>query len=287
MGGGKVSKKTLCQICVNLIDSSWHLLTQHATSVSASSQCSNFCASAKSNSSPNTFSIDSAALISSGSNCSGSVQTASVSPPQSAAVQKVVLQPWARSKNAPQVSPAQGGAYECGLNSVLTEGIPGTQLRYGCPEPSNNAEKCMYECGSSTANSLGYAAGNTLGTNAFGNGIEGRIPRAEANHAAQRCGCTPQGVGCPSRPMFGRDDRHDWCKSDSEGGVGNYGGSASSLTIEQYYKFYGKPNGTSSDGGRVTHHWNDPLNENIIPSKYGTELSQTEWLEKLQEMKGG
>ena len=38
---------------------------------SASSQCSNFCASAKSNSSPNTYSIDSAALISSGSNCSG------------------------------------------------------------------------------------------------------------------------------------------------------------------------------------------------------------------------
>ena len=32
---------------------------------SASSQCSNFCASAKSNSSPNTYSIDSAALISS------------------------------------------------------------------------------------------------------------------------------------------------------------------------------------------------------------------------------
>jgi type IV pilus assembly protein PilA len=38
---------------------------------SASSQCSNFCASAKSNSSPNTYSIDSSALISSGGNCSG------------------------------------------------------------------------------------------------------------------------------------------------------------------------------------------------------------------------
>ena len=52
---------------------------------SPSSQCSNFCASAKSNSSPNTYSIDSAALISSGSGCSGagrSVQTASVSPAQ-------------------------------------------------------------------------------------------------------------------------------------------------------------------------------------------------------------
>jgi len=45
----------------------------------------NFCASAKHNSSPNTYSIDSAALISSGSGCSGaggSVQTASVSPAQ-------------------------------------------------------------------------------------------------------------------------------------------------------------------------------------------------------------
>jgi type IV pilus assembly protein PilA len=43
----------------------------------------NFCASAKHNSSPNTYSIDSASLISSGSGCSGaggSVQTASVSP---------------------------------------------------------------------------------------------------------------------------------------------------------------------------------------------------------------
>jgi len=38
---------------------------------STSSQCSNFCASAKSNSSPNTFSIDSAALISSGGTCGG------------------------------------------------------------------------------------------------------------------------------------------------------------------------------------------------------------------------
>ena len=47
---------------------------------STSSQCSNFCASAKNNSSPNTYSIDSAALISSGSNCGsgGSVQTVSV-----------------------------------------------------------------------------------------------------------------------------------------------------------------------------------------------------------------
>jgi type IV pilus assembly protein PilA len=45
----------------------------------------NFCASAKHNSSPNTYSIDSAALISSGSTCSGaggSVQTASVSAPE-------------------------------------------------------------------------------------------------------------------------------------------------------------------------------------------------------------
>jgi len=52
---------------------------------SAASQCSNFCASAKNNSSPNTYSIDGKALISSGSTCSGaggSVQTASLSPAQ-------------------------------------------------------------------------------------------------------------------------------------------------------------------------------------------------------------
>ena len=45
------------------------------------SPLNNFCASAKHNSSPNTYSIDSASLISSGSSCSGaggSVQTASV-----------------------------------------------------------------------------------------------------------------------------------------------------------------------------------------------------------------
>ena len=49
---------------------------------SASSQCSNFCASAKNNSSPNTYSIDDKSLISSGScgGAGGSVQTASVSP---------------------------------------------------------------------------------------------------------------------------------------------------------------------------------------------------------------
>jgi len=49
------------------------------------SPLNNFCASAKHNSSPNTYSIDSASLISSGSGCGGaggSVQTASVSPAQ-------------------------------------------------------------------------------------------------------------------------------------------------------------------------------------------------------------
>ena len=49
------------------------------------SPLNNFCASAKHNSSPNTYSIDSASLISSGSSCGGaggSVQTASVSPAQ-------------------------------------------------------------------------------------------------------------------------------------------------------------------------------------------------------------
>ena len=48
------------------------------------SPLNNFCASAKHNSSPNTYSIDSASLISSGdcSGAGGSVQTASVSPAQ-------------------------------------------------------------------------------------------------------------------------------------------------------------------------------------------------------------
>jgi type IV pilus assembly protein PilA len=52
---------------------------------STSSQCSNFCASAKSGSSPNAYSIDGKALISSGTTCGGaggSVQTASLSPAQ-------------------------------------------------------------------------------------------------------------------------------------------------------------------------------------------------------------
>ena len=52
---------------------------------STSSQCSNFCASAKNNSSPNAYSIDGKALISSGTSCGGaggSVQTVSVSPAQ-------------------------------------------------------------------------------------------------------------------------------------------------------------------------------------------------------------
>jgi len=35
-GGGLEQKKRLCQFCVNLIGTSWHLVTQHATSVSAS-----------------------------------------------------------------------------------------------------------------------------------------------------------------------------------------------------------------------------------------------------------
>jgi type IV pilus assembly protein PilA len=52
---------------------------------SNSSQCSNFCASAKSGSSPNAYSIDGKALISSGTTCGGaggSVQTASASAAQ-------------------------------------------------------------------------------------------------------------------------------------------------------------------------------------------------------------
>ena len=60
---------------------------QHSDVVATlpSSTLDTFCASAKHNSSPNTYSIDSASLISSGSDCTeagGSVQTASVSPAQ-------------------------------------------------------------------------------------------------------------------------------------------------------------------------------------------------------------
>ena len=47
-----------------------------------SSPLNNFCASAKHNSSPNTYSIDSASLISSGENCGGSVVTAPVETPE-------------------------------------------------------------------------------------------------------------------------------------------------------------------------------------------------------------
>ena len=36
LGGSRTVKNTLCQFCVNLIDSSWHLVTQHATSVTVS-----------------------------------------------------------------------------------------------------------------------------------------------------------------------------------------------------------------------------------------------------------
>ena len=56
---------------------------------STSSQCSNFCASAKSNSSPNTYSIDSAALISSGTSCGGSVATVPVATPVTADPQQI------------------------------------------------------------------------------------------------------------------------------------------------------------------------------------------------------
>ena len=42
----------------------------------------NFCASAKHNSSPNTYSIDSASLISTGENCGGSVVTGPVETPE-------------------------------------------------------------------------------------------------------------------------------------------------------------------------------------------------------------
>ena len=68
----------------------------------------NFCASAKHNSSPNPYSIDNAALISSGSGCSGaggSVQTASVSPAQTFAI----YQP--SEEACGTVEPGEGGGW--------------------------------------------------------------------------------------------------------------------------------------------------------------------------------
>ena len=65
------------------------------------------------------------------------------------------------------------------------------------------------------------------------------------------------------------------------GGRGGGMTTRGSYTIEQYYKEQG---GKEANNPR---HWNNPLNENIIPEEYGVKMSQTEWLEKLQEMKGG
>jgi hypothetical protein len=55
-----------------------------------------------------------------------------------------------------------------------------------------------------------------------------------------------------------------------------------SHTIEQYYKEHGH----SEVGGVVSNprHWNNALNESIIPEKYGVKMSQTEWRRKLQEL---
>ena len=235
---------------------------------------------------------------------------ASTMEPPPSTVQNVELQPWARSTNAPKVSPAQAGAYECGLSSVLPKPIPGMRSNYipphitkgtayekgssffpqNCPAPANIAEKCMYECGIATTEKLGYAAGNTLGTNFGSDGLAGRVPRAEANHAAQRCECAPQGAAfmkaCPPKPMFGRDTRHKWCHNDGEGGIGGGMTAGGSHTIEQYYKEHGGA-GRGGDKDNNPRHWNNPLNENIIPEKYGVKMSQTEWLEKLQEMNDG
>ena len=230
---------------------------------------------------------------------------ATMEPPPST-VQKVELQPWAKSTNASKVSPAQAGAYECGLSSVLSKPIPGMRSNYmsphltkgtayergssffpqNCPAPANIVEKCMYTCGIATTEKLGYAAGNTLGTNFGSDGLAGRVPRAEANHAAQRCGCAPQGAAfmkaCPPKPMFGRDTRNKWCHNDGEGGRGGGMTTRGSYTIEQYYKEKGYQGGSETN----PRHWNNALNENIIPEEYGVKMSQTEWLAKLQEMKG-
>ena len=61
--------------------------------------------------------------------------------------------------------------------------------------------------------------------------------------------------------------------------------SGGSHTIEQYYKEHGGA-GRGGDKDNNPRHWNNPLNENIIPEEYGVKMSQTEWLAKLQGMKG-
>ena len=95
----------------------------------------NFCASAKHNSSPNTYSIDSAALISTGGTCSGtggSVQTASVSkeaepvvgtfenykPPENA----LSLATWVVVDSDGKQIPGMGGVRDCTLEDCSPGG---------------------------------------------------------------------------------------------------------------------------------------------------------------------
>ena len=109
----------------------------------------NFCASAKHNSSPNTYSIDSAALISSGSGCSGaggSVQTASVSPAQTfASYQPPEIACRAESQRTAAVPSSMAGAGGImtwsGYWMIVDEQgrqIPGTNL---WPSTCDRAEK--------------------------------------------------------------------------------------------------------------------------------------------------
>jgi len=109
----------------------------------------NFCASAKHNSSPNTFSIDSASLISSGSDCSGaggSVQTASVSPAQTfATYQPPEIACRAESQRTAAVPSSMAGAGGImtwsGYWMIVDEQghqIPGTNL---WPSTCDRAEK--------------------------------------------------------------------------------------------------------------------------------------------------
>jgi type IV pilus assembly protein PilA len=106
------------------------------------SPLNNFCASAKHNSSPNTYSIDSAALISEGGNCSGaggSVQTASVSPAQTFATYKETqfIDDCNRnigSRKNPDGSPVEGYfAAVASDGSVIHAGMFGISYIIGVP----------------------------------------------------------------------------------------------------------------------------------------------------------
>ena len=128
-----------------------------------SSPLDNFCASAKHNSSPNTYSIDSASLISTGSTCSGtggSVQTASVSkeaepvvgtfenykPPENA----LSFATWVVVDSDGKQIPSWGGVRDCTLEDcgpggwIHTYGENGDNSPWGQGTLADNNLKVVY-----------------------------------------------------------------------------------------------------------------------------------------------